>query len=174
MVAQEIYFKLLKPGSSFGKARWVKFFEDLTCCINSLQTCQFTMFAFLLEPPLTKYTPDFILRPLMRYLPKVAIGLIDFSIYTDLWQSVTGIPVSNTEFIKAGERIHVLERLMNTREGINRQDDVLPGRLMSREGKSDIRKEMELDKMISQYYTLRGYDINGIPLEKTIEDLRLP
>ena len=131
MVALEIYFKLLKPDSNFGKARWVKFFEDLTCCINSLQTCQFTMFAFLLEPPLSRYTPDFILRPLIQYLPTVAIPLIDFSIYTDLWQSVTGIPVSNYEFIKAGERIHVLERLMNTREGINCHDDVLPGRLMS-------------------------------------------
>jgi len=174
MVAQEIYFKLLKPDSNFGKARWVKFFEDLTCCINSLQTCQFTMFAFLLEPPLAKYTPDFILGPLMQYLPTVAIPLIDFSIYTDLWQSVTGIPVSNSEFIKAGERIHVLERLMNTREGINRHDDVLPGRLMKQGRKSDtLNKKVELDKMISQYYTLRGYDIDGIPLKKTIEDLEL-
>jgi aldehyde:ferredoxin oxidoreductase len=174
MVAQEIYFKLLKPDSNFGKARWVKFFEDLTCCINSLQTCQFTMFAFLLEPPLAKYTPDFILGPLMQYLPTAAIPLIDFSIYTDLWQSVTGIPVSNSEFIKAGERIHVLERLMNTREGIKRHDDVLPGRLMKQGRKSDtLNKKVELDKMISQYYTLRGYDIDGIPLKKTIEDLEL-
>ncbi len=174
MVALEIYFKLLKPDSNFGKARWVKFFEDLTCCINSLQTCQFTMFAFLLEPPLSRYTPDFILRPLIQYLPTVAIPLIDFSIYTDLWQSVTGIPVSNYEFIKAGERIHVLERLMNTREGINCHDDVLPGRLMSHGRKSDtLNKEIELDKMISQYYTLRGFDIDGIPLKKTIEDLEL-
>ena len=132
------------------------------------------MFAFLLEPPLAKYTPVFILGPLMQYLPTAAIPLIDFSIYTDLWQSVTGIPVSNSEFIKAGERIHILERLMNTREGIKRHDDVLPGRLMKQGRKSDtLNKKVELDKMISQYYTLRGYDIDGIPLKKTIEDLEL-
>ncbi|MCF6248261.1 MAG: aldehyde ferredoxin oxidoreductase family protein [Desulfobacula sp.] len=170
MIGQEIYFKLLKPDSDFGKARWVKFFEDITCCINSLQTCQFTMFAFLLEPPLARYTPDFFLGPLMQYIPTVAIPLIDFSIYTNLWQSVTGIPVSNAEFLKAGERIHILERLMNTREGINRHDDVLPARMMNQGRKSDTQnKKVTLDKMISQYYSLRGYDPNGIPLKKTIK-----
>ncbi len=174
LIAQEIYFKLLKPDSDFKKAQWVKFFEDITCCINSLQTCQFTMFAFFLEPPLAKYTPNFILGLLMQYLPAIAIPLIDFSTYTDLWQSVTGIRISNAEFLKAGERIHVLERFMNTQEGINRHDDVLPSRLMNQGRKSDTQhKKVKLDKMISQYYALRGYDPDGIPLNKTIKQLEL-
>ena len=172
LVAQEVYFNLLKADSTYGKAVWVKFFEDLTCCINCLQTCQFTMFAFLMEPPLTKYTPDFLLGILMQYLPMAAIPLVDFSIYNKLWNSVTGINLSNAEFIKAGERVHVLERYMNTREGINRHDDTLPGRLLKQGRDSDPdKKVVPLDKMLPQYYKLRGYDEYGIPLPKTLEKL---
>jgi len=172
LVAQEVYFNLLKADSTNGKAVWVKFFEDLTCCINCLQTCQFTMFAFLMESPLTKYTPDFLLGILMQYLPMAAIPLVDFSIYNKLWNSVTGINLSNAEFIKAGERVHVLERYMNTREGISRDDDTLPERLLKQGRDSDPHKKVvPLDKMLPQYYKLRGYDQDGIPLPKTLEKL---
>lgn len=172
LVAQEIYFKLLKPDSSYGKATWVKFFEDLTCCINALQTCQFTMFAFLLEPPLSKYTPDCILGLLMHYIPLIAIPLVDFSIYTGLWNSVTGIHMSNSEFIKVGERIHMLERYMNIREGINRYDDTLPGRFLKHWRNFDENKKtVPLEKMLPKYYKIRGYDQDGIPLKNKLEEL---
>ncbi len=172
LVAQEIYFKLLSPDSCYGKAKWVKFFEDLTCCINCLQTCQFTMFAFLMEPPLSKYTPDFILGMLMKLLPAAAIPLVDFSLYMNLWSSVTGINISNAEFIKAGERVHVLERYMNTREGISRHDDTLPERLLKQGRNSDPHKKVvPLDKMLAQYHKLRGDDEDGIPLPETLKNL---
>ncbi len=172
LVAQEVYFNLLKADSTHGKAVWVKFFEDLTCCINCLQTCQFTMFAFLMESPLTKYTPDFLLGMLMQYLPMVALPLVDFSIYNKLWNCVTGINLSSAEFIKAGERVHILERYMNTREGINRHDDTLPNRLLKQGRDSDPdKKVVPLDKMLHPYYKLRGYDKDGIPLKKTLTKL---
>lgn len=172
LVAQEIYLDLLKPDSAFGKARWVKFFEDLTCCINSLQTCQFTMFAFLLEPPLSKFTPKPLLAALMQYLPVLAIQLIDVSLYQGLWNAVTGIELSKKEFLRAGERIHVLERLMNTREGIDASDDVLPLRLLISGRESDPENRVvPLGKMKSAYYRHRGYDENGIPLDSLLEKL---
>ncbi|MCP4670047.1 MAG: aldehyde ferredoxin oxidoreductase family protein, partial [Desulfobacula sp.] len=172
LVAQEVYFNLLKADSTYGKAAWVKFFEDLTCCINCLQTCQFTMFAFLMESPLSRFTPDFILGLLMQYLPMAAIPLVNFSIYNKLWNSVTGINLSSAEFIKAGERVHVLERYMNTREGINRQDDTLPDRLLKQGRDSDPdKKVVPMDTMLPKYYKLRGYDKDGIPLKKTLEAL---
>ena len=172
LVAQEVYFGFLKPDSCYGKAKWVKFFEDLGCCINSLQTCQFTMFAFLMEPPLSKYTPDFMLGILMQYLPSVAVPLIDFSIYADLWNSVTGIHLSNSEFLKAGERIHVLERYMNIREGIDHNDDTLPERIL-KQGREfdDDNKVVPLEKMLPEYYKIRGFNNRGIPLKKTLEEL---
>ena len=172
LVAQEVYFNLLKPDSTYGKANWVKFFEDLTCCINSLTICQFTSFAFLLEPAFSKHTPDFLLSKLMQYLPQVAILLTDFSVYNQLWSSVTGINLSNREFIQAGERIHMLERYMNTREGIRRVDDTLPGRMLNQGRNSDKRGlVVPLEKMLSQYYQIRGYDKDGIPKKSKLEEL---
>jgi len=172
LVAQEVYFGFLKPDSCYGKAKWVKFFEDLGCCINSLQICQFTMFSFLMEPPLSKYTPDFMLGMLMQYLPVLAVPLIDFSLYTGFWSSVTGIEISNSEFIKAGERIHVLERYMNSREGIDHTYDTLPARLLEHgRGFDSDNKVVPLEKMLKEYYKIRGFDQNGVPLKKTLKGL---
>ncbi len=174
MVAQEIYLELLKPFATFGKASWVKFFEDLGNCINSLQTCQFTMFAFLLEPPMSKFTPKPMLAALMQYMPAIAIQLIDVSLYLGLWNAVTGIKMSKGEFLKAGERIHVLERLMNTREGINASDDTLPLRLLVKGRESDPEnKVVPLEKMKKAYYKRRGYDENGIPSQALLEKLKI-
>ncbi|ABW67575.1 aldehyde ferredoxin oxidoreductase family protein [Desulfosudis oleivorans] len=172
MIAQEIYFKLLDPYRTRAKPEFVKFFESITCCVNSLHTCQFTMFAYLLEPPSAKYSPDLVLGFFMQNVPEIAIRLIDFSVYTRLWSAVTGIPMSNGAFLAAGDRIHVLERYMNTRMGISRKDDTLPGRLLMEGRASDPRKRVvPLDKMLSKYYKLRGFDDNGIPTEKTLKRL---
>jgi aldehyde:ferredoxin oxidoreductase len=172
LVAQEIYFGFLKPDSCYGRAKWVKFFEDLGCCINSLQTCMFTMFSFLMESPLSKYTPDFMLGILMQNIPSVAIKLIDYSMYVDLWNSVTGLNLSGSKFIEAGERIHVLERYMNVREGIGSDDDTLPERLLKQgRGFDDDNKVVPLEKMLPEYYRARGLDKDGIPLEKTLKRL---
>lgn len=174
LVAQEIYLGLLKPDSTFGKARWVKFFEDLGCCINSLQTCQFTMFGFLLEPPLSKLTPKPILAALMNYMPFLAVQLIDISLYLGLWNAITGVRLSKSEFLHAGERIHVLERLMNTREGIDAKDDTLPPRLLTQGRDSDPdHLVVPLEKMKSAYYRIRGYDKNGIPSKSLKKKLRI-
>jgi aldehyde:ferredoxin oxidoreductase len=163
-VALEVLFGLLKPYRTGAKAEFTTFLENLYCCVNSLQTCQFTAFAYLFESPLTKFTPDFLLGFMMQNLPKITVRLIDFSLYRDLWSSVAGIPLSLKEFITAGERIHVLERYMNTREGITRKDDTLPARLLHEHRESDTEKlPIPLDALLDRYYRLRGYDADGVP-----------
>ena len=172
LVALEVYFNLLKPYTTKAKPEFVRFFESLTCCINSLHTCQFTMYAYTFEPPLTKYTPKTLLGFMMQNLPGIAVKLVDFSTYTALWSAVTGIDISDAEFLKAGDRIHVLERYMNTREGISRKDDTLPPRLLKEGRKSDTNKRtVPLEKMLDKYYKIRGYDSNGIPTESTLKRL---
>jgi aldehyde:ferredoxin oxidoreductase len=168
----EVLFGLLNPYSTAAKAEFTKFFEDIFCCINSLQTCVFTSFACLFEPPLVKYSPYPLLRFLMQNLPKMAISSIDFSVYTDLWSGMTGLEMSNRAFLRAGGRIHVLERFMNTREGISRKDDTLPERLL-KEGRASDEKQrtVPLERMLDEYYKLRGYDDSGIPTEKTLKKL---
>ena len=174
LAAQEVFFGLLKPDTVRAKARWVKMFEDITCGINSLQTCQFTMYAYVLEPPLTRYTPNRALCVLMQHLPQVALRLVDVTVYRDLWNAVTGIALSGADFLKAGERIHVLERYMNTREGIDRFDDTLPGRLLKEGRACDPRGlTVPLAKMLPRYYRLRGYDERGVPTKNTLEALEI-
>ncbi|OQX63368.1 MAG: aldehyde ferredoxin oxidoreductase [Desulfococcus sp. 4484_241] len=174
LIAQEIYFKMLNPRRTYGKPEFVKFFESLTCCVNSLHTCQFTMFAYLLEPPAVKKSPDRLLAFFMQNTPGIAVKLTDFGIYTKLWQSVTGIPMSNSEFLRAGDRIHVLERYMNTQMGISRKDDTLPERLLKEGRKSDPENlVVPLESMLDKYYRLRGYDSNGIPTKETLKKLKI-
>lgn len=109
---------------------------------------------------------------MMQNLPGIAVKLVDFSTYTALWSAVTGTEISDAEFLKAGDRIHVLERYMNTREGISRKDDTLPPRLLKEGRKSDPNKRtVPLEKMLDKYYKFRGYDSNGIPTERTLKRL---
>ncbi len=172
LIAQEIYFRQLDPTKTKAKPELTRFFESLGCCVNSLQTCQFTMYAYLLEPPLTKGMPHVALSFLMQYLPKAAVLGTDFSVFPQLWSSVTGIDMSPWNFLKAGDRIHVLERYMNTREGISRKDDTLPARFLKegREGDPQ-RRTVPLHRMLDNYYKLRGYDTNGVPTRKTLRRL---
>jgi aldehyde:ferredoxin oxidoreductase len=172
LVGQEVFLRLVRPHAVRAKADYVKFFESLNNCINSLQTCLFTIFAYLLEPPLTKYTPSPVLAMLMQELPRLAIPLIDFTLYRDFWSAVTGIKMSRGEYLEAGDRITVLERYMNTREGIRRVHDTLPDRLLKEGRKSDPKlRTVNLDKLRGSYYKKRGYDDNGIPTSKTLQKL---
>ncbi|HDZ89155.1 MAG: hypothetical protein JRJ09_02015 [Deltaproteobacteria bacterium] len=63
---------------------------------------------------------------------------------------------------------------MNTREGITGHDDTLPGRLLRQGHASDPEKgTVPLNKMLPQYYRLRGYDPNGIPTKTTLRRLKI-
>ncbi|MGB5748047.1 MAG: aldehyde ferredoxin oxidoreductase family protein [Desulfobacterales bacterium] len=172
LIALEIFFKYLNPFKTYAKAEFTKLFESAFCGVNSLQTCEFTAYAYTMESALTKYTLDPVLAFMMQYLPQVATKLVDFSIYSDLFEAVSGIPMSTAEFLKAGDRIHVLERHMNCREGISRKDDTLPDRLLNEGREEDLQKRtVPLEKMLGKYYRLRGYDDNGIPTVDTLKKL---
>lgn len=125
------------------------------------------MFAYILEPPISKYTPNINLKLTMQYMPDIAIPLIDFGIYRDFWSSVVGTDLSRKEFLMAGDRIHILERHLNCREGINKDHDTLPPRFLN-ELLKDLGKspKIPLDKMLKDYYKIRGYDENGVPKKK--------
>jgi aldehyde:ferredoxin oxidoreductase len=172
MIALETLFQLQNPYKTYAKAEFTKFFESVYCCVNSLHTCQFTSYAYTMESPLTKHTPRPLLGLTMQYLPQVATKLVDFSIFSGFFRTVTGIKISGSEFLEAGDRIHVLERHMNCREGISRKDDTLPDRFLKEGREEDLHKRtVPLEKMLDKYYRLRGYDANGIPTVDTLEKL---
>ena len=85
-----------------------------------------------------------------------------------------GLKLGGHDFIKAGARIHTLERMLNVREGISRKDDTLPGRMLN-EGRAVDRQArgVPLAPMLDAYYRLRGWDENGIPMTATLKKLGL-
>jgi aldehyde:ferredoxin oxidoreductase len=64
---------------------------------------------------------------------------------------------------------------MNTKMGISRKDDTLPGRFLKEGRTNDPKKRVvPLEKMVTRYYKVRGYDQNGIPTLKTLRRLCIP
>jgi aldehyde:ferredoxin oxidoreductase len=175
VVGLEIFFKLISPHSAHNKEKWISFMENLFNGINSLHCCLFTAFAYLFEPPVPKYLPKFVLWFSMTFFPGMAQFLMDWRIYTKFFESMTGLQMSRYDFIRAGERIHVLERYMNTEMGISRKDDTLPARFLKEGRTNDPKKRViPLEKMLNKYYKTRGYDTNGIPELKLLYKLRIP
>ena len=122
-----------------------------------------------------RLTPKPVLAFMMQNLPEIATQLLDFSLYRKLWSTIVGCDISNGKFLEAGTRIHVLERYMNTLEGVSRKDDVLPQRLMKEGRDCDSKKRVvPLEDMLGKYYKIRGFDSNGIPTAATLRKLGIP
>jgi aldehyde:ferredoxin oxidoreductase len=96
----------------------------------------------------------------------------------ELLNKATGFNFTAKEYLTAGERIWNLTRLFNVREGVTRKEDTLPPRFMEEtlpDGVAKgqvITKEM-LNEMLNEYYTLRGWDENGIPTKEKLKELKL-
>ena len=68
-----------------------------------------------------------------------------------------------------------MERQFNNAAGFGRNDDMLPSRVMeepARGGTGD-GEVVELEKILDEYYGLRGWDNQGIPKPETLSRLRL-
>ncbi len=176
LVGLEVLLGMADPRALRWKPYMVKFMENTFAAVNCLHICLFTSFAVFLEPPLIRFTPNFIIRLLNQNLSRLALNLMDVSLWPELWHAIMGkryIPYfSMLAFYKVGERVHVLERYMNTREGISAKDDTLPGRLLT-EGRACDQEErgVPLEPMLKKYYRLRGYDSRGVPKRKTMRRL---
>ena len=99
-------------------------------------------------------------------------GFEDLARYYTL---VTGLEMTAEELERTGARINVLGRLFNVREGFTRKDDHLPAKVMSTPipddtvSKGSYITQEELDFMLDDYYSTRGWTREGVP---TIESLK--
>jgi aldehyde:ferredoxin oxidoreductase len=84
--------------------------------------------------------------------------------------ALTGEKLGEEELLECGERIVNLERCLNVREGFSRKDDQLPERFLKEPYQDSI---VELDKMLTKYYRLRGWSEEGIPEAATLKRLGL-
>jgi aldehyde:ferredoxin oxidoreductase len=97
----------------------------------------------------------------------------------ELIVSATGWDFSVAEFRRTGERIYNLERALCVREGLRRDQDVLPDRLMEDALPDGPAQGMRLDRetmemMKDSYYQRRGWDQStGVPTPEKLHELGL-
>jgi aldehyde:ferredoxin oxidoreductase len=96
-----------------------------------------------------------------------------------LMEAVTGLAFTPEEVMKVGDRLNNLARAFNAREGFTRADDTLPERLMTEPlqagaSKGHMISRQDLDTMLDEYYSLRGWDVaTGTPTRAKLADLGL-
>lgn len=174
LLAFEVQLNLLRPDTWRAKPVFVKFTEDLICAVNALQLCRLSMYPFLMGSCFIKYMPRFLLRFLMNNFSGGTLKIMCASLYANFFSAVTGMDMSGRELLEAGERIHILERLMNTREGISRKDDTLPDRMLFECMQDDpAEKTVPLEQMLDKYYKKRGYHLDGTPTQSTLNRLQI-
>jgi len=95
----------------------------------------------------------------------------------ELLNAVTGWNFTLEDFLTTGERIFNLARMFNVREEMNRKDDLLPLRFEEtlKEGGSagESYPRKELEKLLDEYYRLRGWNPEGVPTPETLKRLGL-
>ncbi len=126
-----------------GKAQWTITFQDLTAALDSTGACLFTTFG---------------------------IGAAELA---ELLTAATGVPYSTEEFMKTGARIWNIERLFNMKAGLTAKDDTLPPRMLNDPMpagpcKGEVSK---LDKMLPEYYAIRGWSAEGVPTKEKLAEL---
>ncbi|RUM93050.1 MAG: aldehyde ferredoxin oxidoreductase [Thiothrix sp.] len=133
------------PLENEGKADLVKAFQDATALVDSAGLCLFTTFAWGME----------------NIAPQ-----IDAACEGD-W--------SVDRCLEVGERIWNMERDFNRRAGITGADDTLPKRLLKDAAKLGPAKGrvVDLDKMLPEYYQIRGWTPEGDVTEETRQRLGL-
>ncbi|GAV22269.1 aldehyde ferredoxin oxidoreductase [Carboxydothermus pertinax] len=94
--------------------------------------------------------------------------LIQWPELIQLIKAVTGWEYNQQELEELANRIVTLTRVFNSREGATKAQDTLPKRFFSEpinEGKNTIYEE-ELNIMVDEYYRLRGWNDQGLPINE--------
>jgi aldehyde:ferredoxin oxidoreductase len=99
-----------------------------------------------------------------------ALGL-DY--YARFMKAISGIEYDVMKLLEIGERIYNMERIFNIREGLGKKDDNLPPRFTKVPLKDGISKGhvVPLEKMLEQYYYVRGWDKDGVPKPELLKKL---
>ncbi len=133
------------PLTADGKAGLVKAFQDATAAVDSSGLCIFTTFAWTLD----------------NIAPQIDAAC------EGGW--------TTEKLLELGERIWNLERKFNMAAGFTGKDDNLPKRLLKDAAKTGPAKGLtnQLDKMLPEYYQLRGWTKDGVPSNETLQRLAI-
>jgi len=148
-IGAEMWTKTVDRFSNEGKAKMNVELQNQTAAVNSVVLCKFPF-------------------------DNVIWTLDDVA---EMLNSVTGYGLSGKDLDKIGERIYNLERMYNYGSGLSRRDDRIPKRFIkepmpSGPAKGHIVEDFE--KMLEEYYSIRGWDtITGTPTKEKLQELGL-
>ncbi|MBI5354172.1 MAG: aldehyde ferredoxin oxidoreductase family protein [Chloroflexi bacterium] len=140
------------PLTTEGKPELVKHFEDSFALMDSSGVCVFVGIRYM-------FNKDRMILP---------------QILSEMLQLSTGADYTPEEALKAAERVYNLERMFILKAGST--VDTLPPRMLNEplpDGPAK-GKVVELDKMLPEFYALRGWDENGWPTKEKLKELGLP
>ncbi len=132
-----------------GKAKLVFWHENLGAAVDSAEMCKYTCFS--------------------------AYAVKEDDLAT-LLAAATGISYTGRDVLQSGERIVMIERLFNLREGQTAKDDNLPQRYLKEPFKTGAAagQVVEIDKMLPEFYKIRGLDMEtGKPYREKLVELGL-
>lgn len=135
----------MDPFTTVGKAKYDIECQDTVSVVDAVGICLFVTFGFGLEE------------------------------IREMLNSATGIKYTPESLIKVGERIWNIEKLFNLKAGLTRADDTLPKRILKEglPGGPAKGKIVDLEPMLAEYYKLRGWDEQGVPMKKKLKELGL-
>jgi aldehyde:ferredoxin oxidoreductase len=127
-----------------GKGKLTMIFQNVHAMTDCLDVCKFATFAESLDTFAKQYS------------------------------AVTGNPITVDELLKVGERVYNLERHYNNLAGFREGSDYLPERFLKEpsNGPGSKGQVCELDQMLAEYYTERGW-VNGVAPESKLKELEI-
>jgi aldehyde:ferredoxin oxidoreductase len=137
--------------STDGKAELVKRFEDSFALIDSAGLCVFLAIRYV-------FSKERMVWPVRL---------------SELMNLTTGAGYTPEEIMLAAERVYNIERMFILKAGST--EDTLPHRMLHEplpDGPAK-GKVVELDKMLPEFYQLRGWDEMGVPTREKLEELGL-
>jgi len=140
------------PTSYESKAVVVSFSETIYSVIDSLGICKFICHGF--NSPRN----------------------LGYEEFRDLIRLATGMEFTREELEEVGRRVVDLERMINMREGLTRAHDTLPARyfdepMTGRMTKGHHIERERFDRMLDEFYELRGWDREGRPPSERLAEI---
>jgi aldehyde:ferredoxin oxidoreductase len=126
------------------KGELVMVFQDIHAFSDSMDVCKFSAFAIGAEE------------------------------YAQQYSAMVGVPFTTEDVLKTGERIYNLERHYNNLAGLGEESDQLPKRFTEEASTmpGSLDRVCELDKMLHEYYEVRGWD-HGVVPESKLKELEI-
>ena len=139
------------PHTIEGKAQMVKDMFDENCVLHSLLVCDLP----------AKFVP------------------ITVHEYSEFLTLALGYKVTGEKLMETADRIETMIRMYNIREGFRGKDDTMPDRILKEALPDGPAKGLVItpeghQRMLSEYYELRGWDEDGNPKPETLEKYMLP